>query len=139
MEEKYMNGIKAGVAGGIVLAIAAVIAHFLPLIGCLISPLTFIVWLAIGAVAIYLGPKAVTKLMDAAIIGAVAGVVAQVIVLVVNFLLVLLGLATGVTIEGIMIGIVATLIGGVIGIVIAAVLAAIVAIVYTYVVLKITK
>lgn len=138
MEEKYMNGIKAGVAGGIVLAIVAIIGHFLPLIGCLISPLTFIVWLAIGAVAIYIGPKAVTKLMDAAIIGAVAGVVAEIIVLVVNFALVLLGFVTGISVESIMIGIVATLIGGVIGIVIAAVLAAIVAVVYTYVVLKIT-
>ncbi|WP_424357894.1 hypothetical protein [Methanocella sp. MCL-LM] len=137
MEEKYMNGIKAGVAGGIVLAIVAIIGHFLPLIGCLISPLTFIVWLAIGAVAIYIGPKAVTKLMDAAIIGAVAGVVAEIILLVVNLIL---GIISSLgSVEGFAITLVATLIGGVIGIVIAAVLAAVVAVVYTYVVLKITK
>ena len=137
MEEKYMNGIKAGVAGGIVLAIVAIIGHFLPLIGCLISPLTFIVWLAIGAVAIYIGPKAVTKLMDAAIIGAVAGVVAEIIVLIVNLILGIISSLSSV--EGIAITLVATLIGGVIGIVVAAVLAALVAVVYTYVVLKITK
>lgn len=137
MEEKYMNGIKAGVAGGIVLAIVAIIGHFLPLIGCLISPLTFIVWLAIGAVAIYIGPKAVTKLMDAAIIGAVAGVVAEIILLIVNLVLGVIGSLNDMT--GLAIVVVATIIGGIIGIVVAAVLAAIVAVVYTYVVLKITK
>lgn len=137
MDEKYMNGIKAGVAGGIVLAIVAIIGHFLPLIGCLISPLTFIVWLAIGAVAIYIGPKAVTKLMDAAIIGAVAGIVAEIILLVVNLILNVISNLND--IGGLVIILIATVIGGIIGIVIAAIFAALVAVVYTYVVLKITK
>jgi hypothetical protein len=137
MEEKYMNGIKAGVAGGIVLGIVAIIGHFLPLIGCLISPLTFIVWIALGAVAIYIGPKAVTKLMDAAIIGAVAGVVAEVILLIVNLLLGVISSMSDLTGLAVVLGV--TVVGGVIGIVIAAIFAAIVAVVYTYVVLKITQ
>lgn len=137
MEEKIMNGIKAGVAGGIVLGIVAIIGHFLPLIGCIISPVTLIVWLAIGAVAIYIGPKAVTKLMDAAVIGAVAGVVAEVILLVINLLLNVISSLND--IGGLVIVLVGTVIFGVIGIIIAAIFAAIVAIIYTYVVLKITK
>lgn len=137
MDEKIMNGIKAGVAGGIVLAIVAIIGHFLPLVGCLISPVTLIVWIALGALAVYLGPKAVTKLMDAVMAGAVAGVVAEIILLVVNLLLNVISSLND--IGGLVIIMVGTVIFGVIGIVIAAIFGAVVAVVYTYVVLKITK
>lgn len=139
MDEKIMNGIKAGVAGGIVLGLLAVIVSFVPLIGCLTWPINIIVWIGVGVAAIYLGPKAITKLMDAGIAGAVAGAVAGVILLIANILVLLLQMLMGGSIESLVVGLGITFVTSIISIIIAAVFGAIVAILYTYVVLKITK
>jgi len=142
MDEKYMQAIKAGVIGGVIMAIVTVITHFVPFTGCLLFWVGWVVALAVGVLAIYFGPKLVKTIMDAVVMSAVAGGVAGGINGIVILLLALLG-AAGAGIDGSVVGAGVGLMAGIIGLVVsiisAVILAVIAGLLYTIVVLKINK
>lgn len=92
MEAKYMQAIKAGVIGGVILAVGMLINLFisiitsnlsaftgLGLVSCCIFLLEIVVLIGTGALAVKMAGPLVTKLGDAIAIGAVSGAVAGLI------------------------------------------------------------
>ena len=92
MEAKYLQAIKAGVIGGIVIA-ACVLINFLVeviqsmslalagigLIVCCVWILMVIVLVGTGALAVFFARALVVKLEEAVIVGVVAGIIAGII------------------------------------------------------------
>ncbi|HMK46688.1 MAG TPA: hypothetical protein VK436_08685 [Methanocella sp.] len=136
MEEKYMNSIKAGAVGGIIMAVITVIAHFI----CCFGFVTWIVALATGVLAIYFGPTLITKIMDAVVVSSAAGGVAGLINGIVALLLALTSAGSSAangSALGAGVGIVAGIFGLVISVVLGVILAAIAGTVYAFVALKV--
>ncbi len=91
MEAKYNAAIKAGVIGGVLLAICAIISLIIglfPALSCLAGLCLFILVIVIalgtGALAVMYATGTITKLVDAIVVSAVAGAVAGVIYAVVQ-------------------------------------------------------
>lgn len=93
MEAKYNEAIKAGIIGGVLLAVCAVLRLILSVIGmpvlstvcgCLIWLLVIIIAAGTGALAVKYAEKLLAKLTDAIVVSAVAGAVAGLIYAVVQ-------------------------------------------------------
>jgi len=136
MEEKYMNSIKAGVIGGIIMAVITVIGQFV----CCFGALTWIAALATGVLAIYFGPKLILKIVDAVVVSAAAGGVAGLINGIVVLLLALIGAGSSAangSALGAGAGIVAGILGLVVSVIIGVILAAIAGTAYAFLALKV--
>ena len=93
MEAKYLQAIKAGVIGGVILAVCMLVTLFidiinsntyvglngLGLVGCCIFLLEIIVLLGTGALAVQMAKSLVVKMDEAAVVGAIAGALAGLI------------------------------------------------------------
>lgn len=93
MEAKYLQAIKAGVIGGVVLAVCMLVTLFidiinsntyvglngLGLVSCCIFLLEIIVLLGTGALAVQMAKSLVVKMDEAAVVGAIAGALAGLI------------------------------------------------------------
>jgi len=106
MEAKYNAAIKAGVIGGVLLAVYAVIMFVINLItwnawvpglgilqtgcGCLFWPVIIVIGAGTGALAVKFAASLLTKLTDAIIVsaasGAIAGLIYAVIAIVTNII-----------------------------------------------------
>ena len=96
MEAKYNAAIKAGVIGGVLLAICALINMVVGIlglifigaaIGCLVWLLVIVISAGTGAMAVNFAKASVTKLVDALIVSAVAGAIAGIIYAVVQIVI----------------------------------------------------
>ncbi|MCD1296244.1 hypothetical protein CUJ83_14675 [Methanocella sp. CWC-04] len=156
MEVKYIQGIKAGIAGGIVLALSQVLQFVTGLVadwtdlwvlvtaaGCLV----FLLWITVsagtGALSVRMAAPYMMKLTDAVLISAVGGGVAGIVNAAMQVLIAIMtpifslntsdlvgGFATGVTQGGL------TLCCAPIGIILCIVLAIIGGVIYGIAVLK---
>jgi hypothetical protein len=93
MEAKYMQAIKAGIIGGVILAVCMLVTLFLDiirsntyvglnglgLVGCCIFIFEIILLVGTGALAVQMARSLVVKLDEAAVIGAIAGALAGLI------------------------------------------------------------
>lgn len=95
MEEKFIAAIKGGVIGGILLAAYVVVQLVINVInwnmaipgigiasticGCLSWPMLLVIGIGTGALAVWFGAKALTKLVDGIVASAVAGAIAGII------------------------------------------------------------
>ncbi|CAJ35834.1 hypothetical protein [Methanocella arvoryzae] len=154
MEEKYNNAIKAGIIGGVTLALyyllqfilgyIPVVNFLVAVLACLLWPVILLVSVGIGAYGVKLASQHVKTLVDGIILGAVAGAVAGLISavaqIIFNILSALLSSSTS-DIVGSAIGVVFSGVCGSVAavaiIVVAAILGAIGGALYTFLVLKI--